>query len=60
MSYNRKIIRTASYIEVYEYEKVIFTQDENIENTEPKKERKKNEKRNEILMNYLLKNKMND
>ncbi|WP_294010812.1 hypothetical protein [uncultured Streptococcus sp.] len=32
---------TTSYIEVYEYEKVIFTQDENIENTEPKKERKK-------------------
>lgn len=41
MSYNRKIIQTSSYIEVYEYEKVIFTQDENIENTEPKKERKK-------------------
>lgn len=41
MSYNRKIIQTVSYIEVYEYEKVIFTQDENIENTEPKKERKK-------------------
>ncbi len=41
MSYNRKIIQTSSYIEVYEYEKVIFTQDENIETTEPKKERKK-------------------
>ena len=41
MSYNRKIIQTNSYIEVYEYEKVIFTQDENIKNTEPKKERKK-------------------
>lgn len=41
MSYNRKIIQTASYIEVYEYEKIIFTRDENIKNTEPKKERKK-------------------
>lgn len=41
MSYNRKIIQTSSYIEIYEYEKVIFTQDENIKNTEPKKERKK-------------------
>ena len=48
MSYNRKIIRTASYIEVYEYEKVIFTQDENIENTEPKKERKKKRNFNEL------------
>ncbi|MGV9033744.1 rolling circle replication-associated protein [Lactococcus lactis] len=41
MSYNRKIIQTASYIEVYEYEKIIFTRDENTKNTEPKKERKK-------------------
>jgi hypothetical protein len=41
VSYNRKIIQTSSYIEIYEYEKVIFTQDENIKNTEPKKERKK-------------------
>ena len=41
MSYNRKIIQTSSYIEIYEYEKVIFTQDENIKNTKPKKERKK-------------------
>lgn len=41
MSYNRKIIQTASYIEVYEYEKIIFTRDENTKDTEPKKERKK-------------------
>jgi hypothetical protein len=41
VSYNRKIIQTASYIEVYEYEKIIFTRDENTKDTEPKKERKK-------------------
>lgn len=40
MSYNIKIIQTDSYLEVYEYEKVIFTQDSN-KNYERSKRNKK-------------------
>lgn len=41
-SYNKKIIRTASYIEILEYEKPIFSKGKSIDtNTESKKKSKR-------------------
>lgn len=53
-SYNKKIVRTSSYIEIWEYEKPIFSSDkiamidENVEQLESKKEKSKRRKFDEL------------
>lgn len=53
-SYNKKIVRTSSYIEIWEYEKPIFISDkiamidETVEQLESKKEKSKRRKFDEL------------
>ena len=58
MSYNRKIIRTSSYLEIWEYESPIFSND----TTQIDEEHISLKKRRnvELLKNSQLLNKMNE